>query len=126
MGLAGAALAPTPPRAPAQQPPWSSRAPIPVTKHAAPSWHRAGRGEVGDLCSGDTAKRFQPQPQQGHPWKDAGSGRGRRQVALGALTLFSLFSIPDLPPAQLISALHRSGMETAPAPGEVCSPCVYT
>lgn len=65
-------------------------------------------------------------PQQGHPWKHAGSARGRRQAALGALTMFSLLSIPDLPPAPLISAPHRAGMETAPAPGEVCSPCVYT
>lgn len=53
MGLAGAPLAPTLSRTPAQQPPWSIRAPIPVTKPAAPSWHRAGCAEVGDLRSGD-------------------------------------------------------------------------
>lgn len=44
---------PHPLRPPAQPPPWSVRAPVPVTKHTAPSWDRAGRGEVGDLWSGD-------------------------------------------------------------------------
>lgn len=106
----------TPPRTPAQ-PPWSIRAPVPLTKHAAPSWDRAGRS----LLWGHGPRGASPSPSRDTP----GSVPGVPEVT-GCPGMFSLFSIPDLPPAQLISAQHRSGMETAPAPGEVCSPCVYT
>lgn len=127
IGLAGAPQIPTPPQT-------TCTATTVVYQGTSPSdqahcsfpgqgwtW-RGGRS----LVWGHGPRGSSHSPQQGHPWKHAGSARGRRQAALGALTMFSLLSIPDLPPAPLISAPHRAGMETAPAPGEVCSPCVYT
>lgn len=98
MGLAAAPLVPTVPQATCTAATMVCQAPVPLTKHAAPSWDGAGCGELGDLCSGDTGEEV---PATAAARDTPGSGRGRRQAALGALTVFSLLSVPDLPPAPL-------------------------